>query len=211
MRGATFPSRLHSSLFLFLLTHLMRGATFSRFIFIVLMSISTHAPHARCNLQYGIMITVRGHFYSRTSCEVQRLSLSFSNVTSNFYSRTSCEVQPLLRTTKKTTSYFYSRTSCEVQPCNRCHLGNRISISTHAPHARCNLINAGFTNESTSDFYSRTSCEVQPSKQDCERSLCIFLLTHLMRGATCLSCSFSASLRFLLTHLMRGATKFNNP
>ena len=117
MRGATFPSRLHSSLFLFLLTHLMRGATFSRFIFIVLMSISTHAPHARCNLQYGIMITVRGHFYSRTSCEVQRLSLSFSNVTSNFYSRTSCEVQPLLRTTKKTTSYFYSRTSCEVQHC----------------------------------------------------------------------------------------------
>ena len=79
---------------LFLLTHLMRGAT--------------------VNAQSCLISRI--HFYSRTSCEVQLEALARKTWYENFYSRTSCEVQPRnfcqLKDIKR---YFYSRTSCEVQ------------------------------------------------------------------------------------------------
>ena len=56
-------------------------------------------------------------------------------------------------------------------------------ISTHAPHARCDFDKVN-VNDIDYNFYSRTSCEVR-------RNICygldmadLFLLTHLMRGAT---------------------------
>ena len=57
------------------------------------------------------------------------------------------------------------------------------------------------------NFYSHTSCEVRLPSLNLFRSLFLFLLTHLMRGATELSASNRNIAEFLLTHLMRGATK----
>ena len=56
-------------------------------------------------------------------------------------------------------------------------------ISTHAPHARCDVIRKEIT-EKAKYFYSRTSCEVRLSPPESEKTAWIFLLTHLMRGAT---------------------------
>ena len=55
-------------------------------------------------------------------------------------------------------------------------------------------------------FYSRTSCEVRLSRYKAIINFEVFLLTHLMRGATYVMNIFSFSKSFLLTHLMRGAT-----
>ncbi len=58
------------------------------------------------------------------------------------------------------------------------------------------------------DFYSRTSYEVRPGSSIQNTWLLPFLLTHLLRGATCIAwgCGI-AWIIFLLTHLLRGATK----
>ena len=110
--------------------------------------------------------------------------------------------------TYTTTVDFYSRTSCEVQQANGYYALFIPIISTHAPLARCNDITNQF------DKFPK-----------------LFLLTHLLRGATSLtieqvtkflnfysrtSCEVQRKetmtreqeLLFLLTHLLRGATKF---
>ena len=167
MRGATAKVLHLGERNAFLLTHLMRGATNSA---ILLSNVSIH-------------------FYSHTSCEVQRMEnqeLTLSRI--NFYSHTSCEVQHLFNTVSIASMYFYSHTSCEVQRffylqifyniyisthtpharCNkiRCKLCKTIIISTHTPHARCNKIQTKHW-YIYADFYSHTSCEVQPNTSIC--------------------------------------------
>ena len=73
----------------FLLTHLMRGVTSGGFtISAVPTFISTHTPHARCDLTANHRI----HFYSHTSCEVWPPECWRLDNRDNFYSHTSCEV-----------------------------------------------------------------------------------------------------------------------
>ena len=162
---------------LFLLTHLLRGATFpfsfptgqgrdfysrtscevrrSSFLSAesVLLFLLTHllrgATFRLCDI-----ITSKD-FYSRTSCEVRHtVSLVLSEL-DNFYSRTSCEVRRWNNEGGVLEINFYSRTSCEVRLAR-----DTVGISTHAPLARC-------------DFSGKCRC-----------SLHQFLLTHLLRGAT---------------------------
>ena len=78
-------------------------------------------------------------------------------------------------------------------------------ISTHAPLARCDVINSVHAHGNI-DFNSRTSCEVR------QKSICMripapeFQLTHLLRGATGSAGSYVFMGVFQLTHLLRGAT-----
>ena len=104
----------------------------------------------------------------------------------NFYSRTSCEVQRTPRQRRLALAHFYSRTSCEVQPKNLSPNLSLFLISTHAPHARCNLeqiINGDDYNISTHAPHARCN----QASGVCGLGNIIFLLTHLMRGATVLS------------------------
>ncbi len=90
--------------------------------------------------------------------------------------------------------------------CNHCLVLWRPSmISTHAPLVRCNKVTFGYLRE-LYNFYSRTSCEVQQFIFRLLSVLSEFLLTHLLRGATCSKSHFCNFSKFLLTHLLRGAT-----
>ena len=157
-----FPLNLPKAIFL--LTHLMRGATLDMFLNGGLQKISTHAPHARCN-----------------------------TVTDNHG-----------REPPISTHAPHARCNIMILPPRL-----RKSISTHAPHARCNWRQRKVKAVSP-HFYSRTSCEVQPSDGLKWLGRQLFLLTHLMRGATLVMIWCLIWHLFLLTHLMRGATKKQN-
>ena len=122
--------------------------------------ISTHAPLARCDKEDFLMV-FRPPLISTHAplarCDHILFAPSISN--SYFYSRTSCEVRPILNCVTSGTDNFYSRTSCEVP-----QMQTELEISTHAPLARCDI-----------SSYTRTDTTF------------IFLLTHLLRGATWLS------------------------
>ena len=194
-------------MFLFLLTHLLRGATPPSFLL--------RSPY--CD------------FYSRTSCEVQLqplLSLMASKY--DFYSRTSCEVQQFIFRLLSVLSEFlltHLLRGATVMTVSICYLVKLISthaplarcngilfiflpnscISTHAPLARCNFL-FRFGKGGLNHFYSRTSCEVQhPNAGDIMDAI-QFLLTRLLRGATAEKGFKYSSYSFLLTHLLRGAT-----
>ena len=205
----------------------MRGATCTIDGIYGSQTISTHAPHARCNVNTALKLTAQSYFYSRTSCEVQHECLNGATRTENFYSRTSCEVQhnrknevvqcPLFLLTHLMRGATSQSTISSISPC----------ISTHAPHARCNTSVADCA-LCCNNFYSRTSCEVQPFRHSPFFGGTLFLLTHLMRGATRFFSFFAVAIyfysrtscevqlesagiitvtnQFLLTHLMRGAT-----
>ena len=138
MRGATKILKKNDCYLVFLLTHLLRGATKTETWESIHSDISTHAPLARCNYCFRLSRFLGLNFYSRTSCEVQRRRIIHIRLLLHFYSRTSCEVQHLVGmlgryVTKfllthllrgatspflpllKPRFYFYSRTSCEVQ------------------------------------------------------------------------------------------------
>ena len=147
----------------FLLTHLMRGATFEGNGALVdlsdfysrtscevqlktesspmkPLSISTHAPHARCNFsvdKLGDAMKISTHApHARCNNEIfGRVAIRFISThapharcnhlyytpqwgVSHFYSRTSCEVQLPMPSFPQGKPYFYSRTSCEVQLMN---------------------------------------------------------------------------------------------
>ena len=93
MRGATLFCHIDLFLLLFLLTHLMRGAT-------------------KKGLEKD---GIAGNFYSRTSCEVRPLNRFSAQLMHDFYSRTSCEVRLENRIMNVGQIDFYSRTSCEVR------------------------------------------------------------------------------------------------
>ena len=81
------------------------------------------------------------------------------------------------------TFHFYSHASCEARP------GWLVQLQPLRRH-----------------FYSHASCEARPSIGSTYASMIGFLLTRLLRGATCERYSTSRSGSFLLTRPMRGAT-----
>ena len=122
MRGATTSLLPTGTGRIFLLTHLMRGATCCMVKKFSENLISTHAPHARCNIFFITSIFNLLYFYSRTSCEVQLFADSILS------SRSSFLLTHLMRgatwgdtPTSSNLLHFYSRTSCEVQ----------LGVSTH--------------------------------------------------------------------------------
>ena len=146
-------------------------------------------------------------FYSRTSCEVRLSSNSLPTVTTFLlthllrgatFSKGSSQpdrLQFLL------THLLRGATSCP-------HAGNgATNISTHAPLARCDVCNiCQVTIQSISTHAPLARCD-----NNCVRCFILyirFLLTHLLRGATCNKFIKKAALiLFLLTHLLRGATR----
>ena len=56
---------------------------------------------------------------------------------------------------------FNSRTSCEVRQYENQPDGYGGTISTHAPHARCDMLNKYGKVNLSRNFNSRTSCEVR--------------------------------------------------
>ena len=99
---------------IFLLTRLLRGATFFAEYLTDSAEISTHAPLARRDFKESKWIFVPDDFYSRASCEARPRKEEIMSVNTNFYSRASCEARPMCQTV----------------------LYGIIGISTHAPLAR---------------------------------------------------------------------------
>ena len=116
MRGATLNVRIFFIIIIFLLTHLMRGATFSSLARLRIISISTHTPHARCDMYNDDMIPILIDFYSHTSCEVRLHLLNLKHLRKQISTHT-----PHARCDKIFVliyfffRYFYSHTSCEVR------------------------------------------------------------------------------------------------
>ena len=139
-------------------------------------------------------------FYSRTSCEVRRCIMAIITESINISTHA-----PLARCDSR--CQFFQRPGIHISthaPLARCDQiklpkGVRVIISTHAPLARCDkLTNSGPF--SPTHFYSRTSCEVRHMPQlICVPLVYLFLLTHLLRGATA-NANCTASSQFISTH-----------
>ena len=125
--------------------------------------ISTHTPHTRCDINSFLFFHILSDFYSHTSYEVRldtlRLCLFF---------------QVFLLT-----HLIRGATLCLL-------LHNFLMlISTHTPHTRCDQRGRRiYTNYN--NFYSHTSYEVRLNANTLYVIEDIFLLTHLIRGATSL-------------------------
>ncbi len=92
MRGVTAARATEEMADKFLLTHLMRGVTPCNHAFRKPLSISTHTPHARCDV----------------SCTLSFLVVLISTHTPH----ARCDLQCPWR--HSSAGYFYSHTSCEV-------------------------------------------------------------------------------------------------
>ena len=129
----------------------------------------------------------------------------------DFYSRTSCEVRLAVKRQDKPKQPISTHA-----PLARCDLVKSLmlsvpTISTHAPLARCDKsysltidcginfysrtscevrLKRGCNINELQDFYSRTSCEVRLKELLLLQATLLFLLTHLLRGATARSCIF---------------------
>ena len=124
------------------------------------------------------------YFYSRTSCEV-RLGYrkTVKKDRQDFYSRTSCEVRRGEIMHCQAAKHFYSRTSCEVRLDVHSYL-LYTQISTHAPLARCDVkMQVGMVAyRDISTHAPLARCDGRSATLQMRPKL--FLLTHLLRGAT---------------------------
>ncbi len=92
MRGVTLSNEYPNTSFGFLLTHLMRGVTNGLSALFPIIIISTHTPHARCDITSHIL---RFHNPISTHTPHARCDATTRTPTSwsrHFYSHTSCEV-----------------------------------------------------------------------------------------------------------------------
>ena len=124
---------------IFLLTHLMRGATIS----------------------FHYLIFAEIYFYSHTSCEVRHMDLYIFLLFCVFlltHLMRGATYQPQYWLDSQKISTHTPHARCD------CTQGSLIlvqEISTHTPHARCDCIPFPF-HEFSIYFYSHTSCEVRP-------------------------------------------------
>ena len=183
MRGATFSIRLllapYSS---FLLTRLMRGATITPFCITKHCLISTHAPHARRDnwLQKNTMPSL--HFYSRASCEARRQCRNGAILFDHFYSRASCEARHLIYGNDLVFINFYSRASCEA----------RRKITVTPAQGTTFLLTRLMRGATLPEYQLKRNPPISTHAPHARRDVYIhaiaepgeFLLTRLMRGAT---------------------------
>ena len=125
------------------------------------MTISTHAPLARCD---------NGPVYPTVGL-------------CNFNSRTSCEVRPSATGTYTTYWYFNSRTSCEVRRNSpgACRCGNPFQL-THLLRGATLAVDGGRFHFLISTHAPLARCD--PGFLAVHAQLIKFQLTHLLRGAT---------------------------
>ena len=196
-----------STPFKFQLTHLLRGATISRRLGNNRVKISTHAPLARCDMQYvctdcvGLLISTHAPL---ARCDVYKTLAEFAFI---------FQLTHLLRGATQIRSRAGSYHAFQLTHLLRGatvpgrHAAKLFHISTHAPLARCDFPVKGFLHGFVNDFNSRTSCEVRHNRVKDGGQLVKFQLTHLLRGATyILFVTRKATGSFQLTHLLRGAT-----
>ena len=147
------------------------------------MLISTHTPHTRCDsatLPFGYNKEISTHT-PHTRCDVSALAVI--NVPSYFYSHTSYEVRRMGGRNQDMGYIFLLTHLIRGATVYVGYIINKLIISTHTPHTRCDPPIYLFTYEPI-NFYSHTSYEVR----------LLITLFHVI------------SIRFLLTHLIRGAT-----
>ena len=194
---------------LFLLTRLLRGATWIILLVCMMFIISTHAPLARRDVTCGTEYSTSGnHFYSRASCEARRLSKIRMTINGKFLlTRLLRGATKGLEGKSRLLAYFYSRASCEAR-LNFSWIVFLLKLFLLTRLLRgATGIQLCFLDFETDDFYSRASCEAR-RRILLSTVLVILISTHApLARRDFLFCRLSGLLRiFLLTRLLRGAT-----
>ena len=146
---------------IFLLTHLMRGATIGLIVLFRNSLISTHAPHARCDHSLAASLPLSTTFLLTHLMRGATIIGFINDITQKFL------LTHLMRGATLASLYY-----AIAMPFLLTHLmrgatypvwvsGATAAISTHAPHARCDHISVSSSDRQV-HFYSRTSCEVRP-------------------------------------------------
>ena len=174
-----------SNEFAFLLTRLMRGAAIrdevrrvesnfysrascearrmSRRIYLLILPISTHAPHARRGAAAFAGAAESSNFYSRASCEA-RLAILFARIILLIFLLTR-----LMRGAAGHWHKTYQPGQISTHApharrgINQLRLAFQMQISTHAPHARRGAL-AKLPYIAIRNFYSRASCEARQGR-----------------------------------------------
>ena len=121
----------------------------------------SYAPCGARHLPEGLVL-YDDNFYSHASCEARLEIICFYDLTfPDFYSHASCEARLPLCYKKIYSDHFYSLASCEARPGK----GGAVSHRFH--------------------FYSHASCEARLLLLGNAGTAEAFLLTRLLRGATC--------------------------
>ena len=197
--------------------------------FLMMVDISTHAPHARRGLSISLGLLSRCKI-STHAPHARRGDLNYPSDMAriNFYSRASCEARPSCKTHQDDLSKFLLTRLMRGAAEKMARGGSRYIISTHAPHARRGLLPPpgviSIFPISTHAPHARRGV-IGFLADDCQHQ---FLLTRLMRGAAfvitenivCFVDFYSRAscearrgfeslrvhhIKFLLTRLMRGA------
>ena len=171
----------------FLLTHLLRGATSTALSRSGFALISTHTPLARRDSAQTAVFCIWEGFYSHASCEAR-------------HNRSRCE---------QLFELFLLTRLLRARRCAPCLCPFRINISTHAPLASATGIIRRL-NQFISNFYSHASCEARQKSGRLFRTPSEFLLPRLLRGATHGNTPPAKTRKFLLTRLLRGATRYEH-
>ena len=159
MRGVTCYSTKRHQKIIFLLTHLMRGVTITIANRRVYYNISTHTPHARCDLSFfapcwGSKISTHTPHARCDDFRVMYAGYTFKFLLTHLmrgvtvHHKIRCLLQPI--------STHTPHARCDVINFLRCW---RNLISTHTPHARCDF-HPNRQKSEPYNFYSHTSCEV---------------------------------------------------
>ena len=161
----------------------MRGATEVIKICLKRCKISTHAPHARRDVELATLLQRYAHFYSRASCEARPASCqnwtgSFPISTHAPHARRDSMFHRIARPTPAISTHapharrdkfvhpfddaFYISTHAPHARRDGRHLPywSMAAISTHAPHARRDSY-VSLIWVLQYDFYSRASCEAR--------------------------------------------------
>ena len=121
----------------FLLTRLLRGATFTCLLMLEVYYISTHTPLARRDCVDVKLEKYDLNFYSHASCEARRVNTgNYITDCANFYSHASCEARPVGYTLKNTSSGISTHTPLARRDLLLMMRFSVIRISTHTPLAR---------------------------------------------------------------------------
>ena len=148
------------------------------------LSISIHAPLARCDEGRKRKLYAAAYFNPRTSCEVRPgMSGQKDGMSQYFNPRTSCEVRQIQFSTDfhilpfQSTHLLRGATSGTPEPMYQ------ITISIHAPLARCDFVFPDTSAVFVISIHAPLArCDVRFFKV--LRMAAAFQSTHLLRGAT---------------------------
>ena len=137
----------------------MRGVTRLFYYFRAKFRISTHTPHARCDVSYNSLFAVLSHFYSHTSCEVWLSSDGAGSFSFSFLlTHLMRGVTTFFVLTAKSTVFLLTHLMRGVTTQKRILTINLQFLLTHL--MRGVTIAMRLPDYDGGDFYSHTSCEV---------------------------------------------------